>query len=135
MTKSRITKDYDPGTRITPEEIKRRFPDVEPQAALRDFISYHLAHGTYSYDWDQTFLGWCSGRQYKADEKKRDTKQTDSMGLPLDGRKRATIGVSTEGDYGTRFLHALERRLGEGQDFDSAHAATIAELEGDENGN
>lgn len=129
VAKTRIDPNFRPTS--PPEKFKSLFPDVDPQAALRDFISYHIANGTQSYDWNHTFHGWCSGRQHKVDEKKRDTKQTDSMGLPLDGKKRATIGVSTEGDYGTRFLHALERHLQEGKDFDSAHAATVAELEGD----
>jgi len=130
VTKTRIPLDYQP-VRTTPEKIKALFPAVEPHGALRDFVAFHLHHGTVSADWDAAFLGWCSGRQHKADEHQRDTKQTDSMGLPLDAKKRATILVSTEGDYGVRFLAALDRHLQDGLDFDTAHAATIYELEGD----
>lgn len=130
--KKKIDPDYDPGHRITPEKIKHLFPDVEPRAALRDFIAHALDTGRVSEDWDMAFTRWCAGRQHKADEHKRDAKQTDSMGLPLDPAKRATMHVTTEGDYGTRFLHRLNEHLKQpGITWDEAYSLTLAD-EGDD---
>lgn len=126
---TRIPADWHPTS--PPEKFKHLFPDVDARAALTDFIAHHTHLGTRSHDWNAAFHGWCAGRQHRTNEKKRDTKQTDSMGLPLDGHQRATMHVTTEGDYGTRFLNRLNEHLKDDVDWDTAYQRTIADLEGE----
>ena len=128
--KTGVHPNFQP-TRFTPDEIKGMFPDVNPRQALRDFIAYHQAKGDTSADWDASYYNWCSGRQKWADDKRKETADTDSMGLPLDPAKRAKIQGSTEGDYGIKFLEILERHQQTGKTFEQAHAAAVAELEGE----
>lgn len=126
---TRLTRDF--ATGMTRAEFKNRFPYLDPDETKEGFLNYHISKGDVSHDWRESFLGFADYRNRRVRAERAESKGTDSMGLPLDARKRATIQVSTEGDYGTRFLHALERHLQDGLDFDTAHAATIAELEGD----
>jgi hypothetical protein len=127
--KTKISANFQPTP--TPKQVRATFPDVDPERTLRAFIWHHQSRGTLSEDWDAAFYVWCDNRQRWADQEKRATRDTDSMGLPLDPKKRATMGRSTEGDYGIRFLDAVEQYQALGMTPEQAHAAAVADLEGE----
>jgi len=116
---------------MTPAQMKKDFPLLDPHRTLQAFIAYKQSKNARSTAWNAEFYLFCDWRQRQAADKRREARDTDSMGLPLDGQKRATIGTTTEGDYGIRFMAALERHQQSGLSFDEAHAAATAELEGE----
>lgn len=132
MAATPLTRNFLPN--LSKSEFEKRYPALDPDETLENFYNHHISSGTQAHDWTEKFLGFAAYRQAQAAARQTDTNGTDSMGLPLDGSKRATMQTSTEGDYGVRFFGALERHLQEGMAFDAAHAAAIAELEGEGNG-
>lgn len=114
---------------MTKADFKTKYPYLDPEETLDAFRDYYIAKGARSHDWTAQFRLFA---QYRNTRARLDaTRETDSMGLPNDPVKRATMQTSTEGDFGIQFMEAIERHLKQGLSFDEAHAAATAELEGE----
>lgn len=128
-TPDRLTRQWAP--RISKPEFREKFPYLDPEETLEGFFNHHISKGDRAYDWNERFLGFAQFRNTRARIEAMEKSDTDSMGLPLDPVKRATMQSTTEGDFGIRFIEALERHQAAGLSFDEAHAAATAELEGE----
>lgn len=114
-----------------PDEVRAEFPDIDVKAVLAAFKALAKTRNKRSADWDQEFWLFCEYRQRQAAERLKASRDTDSLGLPLDPKKRAKMQKTTEGDYGIRFLARLEHHQALGLTADEAHAAAVADLEGE----
>ena len=126
---TRLTRDFTTG--LSKAEFNHRYPYLDADETLEGFLNHHISKGDTAHDWREKFLGFADWRNRKVRAERASADGTDSMGLPNDPIKRASIGVTTEGDVGIQFFAAVERHLQAGLDFDAAHAAATAELEGE----
>lgn len=115
--------------KLSPAEMRDKFPLLDPVTTKEAFVAYHLEKDDTSHNWDATFYGWCDWRQRQAAEARRGDRDTDSMGFPLGPGK--TIMVGGEGDYGRRFLEAFIKHKEAGLSFEEAQAAATRDVEGE----
>lgn len=127
---SLLPSEWQPHT-LTPAAMKRDFPLLDPHRTLRAFIAFKQSKNARSNAWDAEFYAFCDYRQRQAEDQRRTARDTDSLGLPLDAKKRATMQSTVEGDYGIRFLDRLEHHKANGLTVEEAHAAAVADLEGE----
>lgn len=118
-------------TGLSKVEFQQKFPYIDADETLEGFLNYHIGKGDHSHNWQESFLGFADWRNRRVRAERAESSGTDSMGLPIDGAKRASMNTSTEGTYGIRFMHLVDRNLDQGMTFDEAHSAAIEELEGE----
>lgn len=74
---------------VDPLIWRDHYRDLDLDDTVASFISYHSEKGTYSYNWEDSFLGFCDYRQGNITKEKRGLSEgQDSLGYPLDPARR-----------------------------------------------
>ena len=90
---TRLPEDWQPPQRLM-EMFATKWPNLDPDFEVENFINYWLGAGTRKADWDRTFQGWMNRNQRDANKrgpvrKERMTNNQKAALLAMQYRERA----------------------------------------------
>lgn len=85
-----LTRNFRPSTvGYTAEMFKQDYPDLNPAEVMEAFFTHHLSKGDKSNNWLERFFSFATkAEQIRKEREVPGWGETDSMGLPLDLKKR-----------------------------------------------